>query len=91
MAIIAHGRSNVKAIRNAVRAARDAVDADLVNEVADTLVREIEKTEADIVVSGCGQCKRMILNAIKARKVKLKVLDTVELMLEAGIEVQAKG
>jgi heterodisulfide reductase subunit D len=69
----------------------EMVDADLVNEVADTLVGEIEKTGADIVVSGCGQCKRMILNAIKARKAKLKVLDTTELMLEAGIEVVAKG
>lgn len=68
----------------------EMVDADLVNEVASTLVGEIEKTGADIVVSGCGQCKRMILNAIKARKAKLKVLDTTELILEAGIEVEAK-
>jgi heterodisulfide reductase subunit D len=69
----------------------EMVDADLVNEVADTLVGEIEKTGADIVISGCGQCKRMILNAIKARKAKVKVMDTTELMLEAGIEVKAKG
>ncbi len=69
----------------------EMVDANLVNEVADTLVGEIEKTEADIVVSGCGQCKRMILNAIKARKAKLKVLDITELILETGIEVEAKG
>jgi heterodisulfide reductase subunit D len=69
----------------------EMVDADLVTEVADTLVGEIEKTGADIVISGCGQCKRMILNAIKARKAKVKVMDTTELMLEAGIEVKATG
>jgi len=69
----------------------EMVDADLVNAVAATLVGEIEKTGADIVVSGCGQCKRMILNAIKAKKAKVKVMDTTELMLEAGIEVEAKG
>jgi glycerol-3-phosphate acyltransferase PlsX len=31
--IIAHGRSNAKAVKNAVRAARDAVEADLVNVI----------------------------------------------------------
>lgn len=69
----------------------EMVDADLVNEVAATLVGEIEKTGADIVISGCGQCKRMIMNAIKAKKAKVKVLDTTELMLEAGIEIGPKN
>jgi Fe-S oxidoreductase len=69
----------------------EMVDADLVNEVAASLVEEIEKSGADIVITACGQCKRMILNAIKAKKAKLKVMDTVELMLEAGIEVESKG
>jgi heterodisulfide reductase subunit D len=68
----------------------EMVNADLVNEVAATLVGEIEKTGADIVISGCGQCKRMIMNAIKAKKAKVKVMDTTELMLEAGVEVDVK-
>jgi len=68
----------------------EMVDADLVNEVAASLVEEIEMSGADIVITACGQCKRMILNAIKAKKAKVKVMDTVEFMLEAGIEVAAK-
>ncbi len=69
----------------------EMIDADLVNEVAASLVEEIQKTGVDIVMTACGQCKRMILNAIKAKKIKVKVLDTAELILEAGIEVEAKG
>lgn len=67
----------------------EMIDADLGNEVAASLVEEIEKSEADIVMTACGQCKRMILNAIKAKKAKVKVMDTAELVLEAGIELEA--
>ena len=67
----------------------EMIDADLVNDIAGSLVEEFEKLDLDIVATACGQCKRMILNAIKARKAKVKVMDIVELVLEAGIAYQA--
>ena len=68
----------------------EMINADLVNEVAASLVDEILKTGVDIIITGCGQCKRMILNAIKVKKAKVKVMDTAELILKAGFEVQKK-
>lgn len=66
----------------------EMIDADLVNKIASSLVEEFEASQVEIVATACGQCKRMILNAIKARGSKIRVMDTVELMHEAGIEVQ---
>jgi heterodisulfide reductase subunit D len=66
----------------------EMIDADLVNEIAASLVEEFEKLDLDIVTTACGQCKRMILNAIKAKGAKVKVMDMVELLLEAGIELE---
>ena len=48
VAIIAHGRSNVKAIRNAVRAARDAVNADLVNVIRQGVANQRQDQEAQV-------------------------------------------
>jgi hypothetical protein len=67
----------------------EMIDADLVNDIAGSLVEEFEKFDLDIVATACGQCKRMILNAIKAKKAKVKVMDIVELALEAGIAFEA--
>jgi heterodisulfide reductase subunit D len=64
----------------------EMIDADLVNKIAETLVDEIEEVDADIVTTACGQCKRMLLNAIKAKKSKIKVMDMAELMLEVRME-----
>jgi Fe-S oxidoreductase len=66
----------------------EMVDADLVNNIAAGLVEEFEKLDLDIVTTACGQCKRMILNAIKAQKAKVKVMDIVELVLKAGIALK---
>ncbi len=66
----------------------EMIDADLVNQIAENLVEEFEKLELDIVTTACGQCKRMILNAIKAKGAKVKVMDTVELVLAAGMEFE---
>ena len=38
VAIIAHGRSNAKAIKSAVRVARESVQADLVNVIKQGMV-----------------------------------------------------
>jgi len=63
----------------------EMVNADLVNKIAGTLVEEFDEVGVDIVTTACGQCKRMIQNAIKTRKSKIKVMDMAELALEAGI------
>jgi heterodisulfide reductase subunit D len=64
----------------------EMIDADLVNKIAGTLVEEFEEAHIDIITTACGQCKRMISNAIKAKKSKIKVLDIAELALMANIE-----
>ena len=69
----------------------EMVDADLVNRIAVSLVEEFEEAKVDIVATACPQCKRMILNAIKTKKSKVKVLDMAELVLEAGAEFEKKG
>ena len=64
----------------------EMIDADLVNKIAAALVEEFAESNVDIVATACGQCKRMILNAIKAKGAKIEVMDTVELMYKAGVE-----
>ena len=64
----------------------EMVNADLVNKIAGGLVEKFNKAEVDIVTTACGQCKRMIQNAIKAKGSKVKVMDIAELMLAAGME-----
>jgi heterodisulfide reductase subunit D len=69
----------------------EMVDADLVNRIAVSLVEEFEEAKVDIVATACPQCKRMILNAIKAKESKVKVMDMAELVLEAGAEFEKTG
>jgi heterodisulfide reductase subunit D len=69
----------------------EMVDAGLVNRIAVSLVEEFEEAKVDIVATACPQCKRMSLNAIKAKESKVKVLDMAELVLEAGVEFEKKG
>jgi glycerol-3-phosphate acyltransferase PlsX len=39
VAVVAHGRSDARAIKNAVRVAKQAVEADLVSTIRETLSR----------------------------------------------------
>ncbi|MEK7275695.1 MAG: (Fe-S)-binding protein [Candidatus Desantisbacteria bacterium] len=64
----------------------EMVNADLVNKIAGSLVEEFNGVGVDIVATACGQCKRMIQNAIKAKKAKVKVMDMAELAIAAGIK-----
>lgn len=63
----------------------EMVNADLVNKIAGSLVEEFDEVGVDIVATACGQCKRMIQNAIKVKGSKVKVMDVAELVLAAGI------
>jgi Fe-S oxidoreductase len=60
----------------------------LVNKIAGSLVEEFNEVGVDIVATACGQCKRMIQNAIKAKKSKINVMDMAELVLAAGISIR---
>jgi len=64
----------------------EMVNSDLVNKITGSLLEEIEKVNVDIITTACGQCKRMIQNAIKSKGSKIKAKDIAELVLEAGIE-----
>ncbi|MBU1262114.1 (Fe-S)-binding protein [bacterium] len=64
----------------------EMVNADLVNKIAGSLVEEFNGLGVDIVATACGQCKRMIQNAIKVKGSRVKVMDVAELVLAAGME-----
>lgn len=60
----------------------EMIDAKLVEKVAANLVSFIDKTRADIVITACQQCKRMLLNGVKAAGSKVGVKDISELVYE---------
>lgn len=66
----------------------EMVNAPLANKIARSLVEEFEKTNIDIITTACGQCKRMIQNAIKDKKSKIKAMDIAELVLESEIKIR---
>ncbi|MDD3652924.1 MAG: phosphate acyltransferase PlsX [Desulfotomaculaceae bacterium] len=50
VSVVCHGRSSAKAIKNAIRVAKEAVDNDLVNEIRESIMiaekKEVDRTDA---------------------------------------------
>lgn len=57
-----------------------SADPDLMNEISDLRVKEIEASEADILVSACQQCTKVLGMAIRRAKLKIKVMDLNQLI-----------
>lgn len=57
-----------------------SADPDLVNEISDMRVKEIEESGADVMVSACQQCTKVLGMAIRRAKLKVKVMDLNQLI-----------
>ncbi len=55
-------------------------DVELVDAVAKTRLQQAQETGAQVLLSACQQCKRTLMNAARREKVRMQVLDIVELV-----------
>jgi len=61
----------------------EMIDPDLSAAIAQKKIEEIQRTGAEEVVTSCQQCIRTISGYARKHKIKLKVKDITELVLEA--------
>ena len=61
----------------------EMIDPDLSAAIAQRKIEEIQRTGAEEVVTSCQQCIRTISGYARKHKIKLKVKDITELVLEA--------
>lgn len=57
-----------------------SADPDLMNEISDLRVKEVAASGADILVSACQQCTKVLAMAIRRSQVKVKVMDLNQLI-----------
>jgi Fe-S oxidoreductase len=55
-------------------------DQGLVDAVAKRRLQQAVATEAQVLLSACQQCKRTLMGAARQEKVRMQVLDVVELI-----------
>lgn len=58
-------------------------DQELVEAVARRRLQQAQATEAQVLVSACQQCKRTLMTAARQEKIRMRVLDVVELVAAA--------
>lgn len=58
----------------------EMADADLVAAVSKRRLQQAQATEAQVLLSACQQCKRTLTAATRREKVRMQVLDLVELV-----------
>ena len=58
----------------------EMADADLVAAVSKRRLEQAQATEAQVLLSACQQCKRTLTAATRREKVRMRVLDLVELV-----------
>ncbi|MBT6341651.1 MAG: (Fe-S)-binding protein [Desulfobacula sp.] len=58
----------------------EMIDTHLSRQIAETKINEVLATGADAVVTACQQCLRTILSYARRNKIKIEVLDIVELI-----------
>ncbi len=61
----------------------ETVNASLAEDVAQIRAKEIINTGADILVSACPQCEKMLARALKKEKSQIEVMDITQLLLES--------
>ncbi len=61
----------------------EMIDPDLSAAIAQRKIEEIQRTGSEEVVTSCQQCIRTILGYARRNKIKLKVKDITEVVLEA--------
>jgi len=58
----------------------EMADADLVAAVSKRRLKQAQATEAQVLLSACQQCKRTLTASTRREKVRMRVLDVVELV-----------
>ena len=58
----------------------EMADADLTAAVARSRIEEAKATEAKVILSACQQCKRTLAGAARREKIRVRVMDVVELV-----------
>jgi len=62
----------------------EMADAELTAAVARRRIQQAQETGAQVVVSACQQCVRTLTEAARKNKIRLKVMDISELVLQAA-------
>ena len=58
-------------------------DADLARGIARRRVQQAADTGAKAIVSACQQCERTLSNAARASKIRIRVMDVSQVVLQA--------
>ncbi|MGQ9522356.1 MAG: (Fe-S)-binding protein [Anaerolineae bacterium] len=61
----------------------ESFNPDLGRAIAARRIRQAAETGASVVVSACQQCERTLTNAARAERLRLRVKDVTEILLEA--------
>ncbi|MFC1839787.1 (Fe-S)-binding protein [Thermodesulfobacteriota bacterium] len=61
----------------------EMIDADLSGDIAKAKIKEVLDTGAQSVITSCQQCVRTMKSYVRRNKIKLEVLDIVELVRKA--------
>jgi heterodisulfide reductase subunit D len=61
----------------------EMIDADLSKEIAGEKIRQVLDTGAETVITSCQQCVRTMKSYVRLNKIKLEVMDIVELLRKA--------
>ena len=61
----------------------EMADADVAKAVGRTRMLQAQETGADLIITACQQCKRTLLGAARANKIRIRTLDISELLMEA--------
>lgn len=61
----------------------EMADAEVAKAVGRTRMLQAQETGADLIITACQQCKRTLLGAARANKVRIRTLDISELLMEA--------
>jgi heterodisulfide reductase subunit D len=64
----------------------EMIDSALSKDIAGAKIKEVLETGADTVISSCQQCVRTMKSYVRLNKIKLEVLDIVELVNKAIIQ-----
>ena len=64
----------------------EMADADLVAAVAKSRVQEAEATGAKVLLSACQQCKRTLAGAARREKIRIRVMDVIELLARQMVD-----
>jgi heterodisulfide reductase subunit D len=60
----------------------EVVDAELAQTIASQRIQQAVRTGASILVTPCQQCKRTLTKAVRTNKVRMRVMDLVEIVLQ---------